>query len=386
MKISKFFLLISATALVASTGCNKNKVIETPGDVDFELQNKSEDHSWFYFTTSGFNETPLPQEAGLLSIQPWTESLRVCDANTSSDGKGYVLVNHLGALVFDSEETPNFIQDYQLFSNSTASNLVFDSEDAYFTLSRNSFFHKTAAEDTTGFSRPYLVRVSNDSHMFYPVVNYKDLEIENGSEISGMNYDGKSFLASIKTETKDRISFRYIQWNPIGKLSELPPQSKEGKVLITESSESAYRNSITPVDYSYAPDRLKSLLSSIPKNFNFAVVCKHAGGASPKYYLNGNASDATCANAIVSGGWVCTIFADGTTYFSGALDGRHLLNNGKNIAFRLPKLPENYFYGDFCLAGDILVVSWEEKDFYKTGRSGFLTVNMKKLFYPESRD
>ncbi|MBQ3671496.1 MAG: hypothetical protein II921_08480 [Treponema sp.] len=385
MKVSSFFSLISLSLVVFAAGCSKNNVAETSGEVDFELQSRSDDHKWYYFSASGFNETALPQDAALISIQPWTESLRVCDANTSSDGKGYVLVNHLGALVFDESDVPNFIKDYQLFSDSTSSDLVFSNGDAFFTLSRNSFFNKSH-EPVGALSRPYLVRISSESHMFYPVVNYGDLDISPDSEISGMFYDGDSFLASVKTETKDRIVFNYIQWNPVGKLSELPPQTKQGKVLVTESSEGAYRKANTPIEYTFAPDRLQSLLKSLPKNFSFAVVAKHAGGASPAYYLNGSPSDATSSNAVIADGWACAVFADGTTYFNGALDGRHILNNGKNIAFRLPKLPENYFYGDFCIAGDFLVVSWEEKDFFRTGRSGFLTVDMKKLFYPESRE
>ena len=387
MKISRFFFLISSAVSIFSLGCdNKNKVVKTPDVVEFEISQKSDDHKWFYFTSSGFVEIDLPQRSALISIQPWTESLRICDANTSSDGKGYVLVNHLGSLVFDSSDRPNFIQDYQLFSDSTSSDLIFENEDAFFTLSRNSFFHKKNADDFSGVNRPYLVRISNETHMFYPVVNYDDLKVEKDAEISGMHYDGGSFLASIKSEREGRVDFRYIRWNPIGKLAELPPQTTSGKVMVTESSEIDYRQKITPTQFSLAPDRLKSLLTSLSPNFDFGVTCKHTGGASPTYYLNGSAAFATSSQALISDGWICAIFSDGTTYFNGALDGRHVLNNGKNIAFRLPKLPDNYFYGDFCVAGDYLIVSWEEKDFYKIGRSGFLTVDMRKLFYPESRE
>ena len=385
MKVSSVFSLVSLSFAVLAAGCDRNGAAEIPGEFDFELQSTSDDHRWYSFSASGFSETSLPQNAALVSIQPWTESLRVCDANTSSDGKGYVLVNHLGALVFDEDDVPNFIKDYQLFSDSTSSDLVFSNGDAFFALSRNSFFNKS--KDIGGaLSRPYLVRISNESLMFYPVVNYGDLDLGGDAEISGMYYDGDSFLASVKTETKEKIAFNYIQWNPVGKLSELPPQTKPGKVLVTESSESAYRKANTPIEYAFAPDRLQSLLKSLPRNFSFAVVSKRAGGASPVYYLNGSPSEATTSNAVIADGWACAIFADGTTYFNGALDGRHILNDGKNIAFRLPKLPEHYFYGDFCIAGDFLIVSWEEKDFYRTGRSGFLTVDMKKLFYPESRE
>lgn len=131
---------------------------------------------------------------------------------------------------------------------------------------------------------------------------------------------------------------------------------------------------------------MRNLLRYLPDSFGFSVVYRDAGGGSPKFFYrlgNGDSSDGT---AISNGNWTCAVFEDGTTYFSGAIDGRGLINDGKTVAFRLPKLPINFLYTNFCISGDYLVIGWEEsdeKEFFKIKRSGFLTVNMAKLFYSE---
>ena len=68
-------------------------------------------------------------------------------------------------------------------------------------------------------------------------------------------------------------------------------------------------------------------------------------------------------------------------YFSGALYNKHILNNSRTIALRLPKLPENFVYSDFGISGSFLYVAWEEVSFYETGRAGFLSVDLEKVLY-----
>ena len=49
------------------------------------------------------------------------------------------------------------------------------------------------------------------------------------------------------------------------------------------------------------------------------------------------------------------------------------------MAFRLPLLPTGYTYGDFAVAGNTLYVAWEQTNFYKTSRAGFLSVNLAAI-------
>lgn len=346
-----------------------------------QMEQKSSDHKWFYFSNDSYAETDLPQHSPIHSLKPWTESIRVCDGNITADGKAILLVNHLGALYFDESDAPALIQDYQLFSDSTAGNLVFESGIPFFTLVKNSFFNKTASQNP---NQSHIIRLSTEQKMFFPVVTYGELNIEQTGEVTGTFFDGTDWFSSVKSTKNNKVTFHYIKWKSLVDLASVQPfasTQSTGSISVSEISESSYRNLVTPEDFSKAPLRLKLLLKSIPKDFDFVLTCRDAGGSSPRYFSNGLDEDGMVANAIIKDNWICAVFGDGTTYFCGSLDGLPLINGGKTVAFRLPKLPSRYSYQAFALSGKYLIVAWEESDFYKTGRSGFLTVDMEKLFY-----
>ena len=77
------------------------------------------------------------------------------------------------------------------------------------------------------------------------------------------------------------------------------------------------------------------------------------------------------------------MFQEGTLYLEGALDGRRILRGGKPVAIRLPKLPQGFRYTSFVISGTSLYAAWEETDFYKTSRSGFIQVNLDETLYKE---
>ena len=376
MKLSRIILSI-LTLSVLLTACGKKKTVSEP----MQMEQKSSDHKWFYFSNDSYAETDLPQHSPIHSLKPWTESIRVCDGNITADGKAILLVNHLGALYFDESDAPALIQDYQLFSDSTAGNLVFESGIPFFTLVKNSFFNKTASQNP---NQSHIIRLSTEQKMFFPVVTYGELNIEQPGEVTGTFFDGTDWFSSVKSTKNNKVTFHYIKWKSLVDLASVQPfasTQSTGSISVSEISESSYRNLVTPEDFSKAPLRLKLLLKSIPKDFDFVLTCRDAGGSSPRYFSNGLDEDGMVANAIIKDNWICAVFGDGTTYFCGSLDGLPLINGGKTVAFRLPKLPSRYSYQAFALSGKYLIVAWEESDFYKTGRSGFLTVDMEKLFY-----
>ena len=396
MKLSKIFCAFAYAFAAAATlvflGCKdkKNDGGSLNSEEIQEVSEKSSDHKWYYFSDGSYTETDLPQRSPILSLKPWTESLRICDGNVTSSGKGLLLVNHFGVLLFDKDGEPRLIQDSALFSGTTAGNLVFEDGVPFFTLAKNSFCNKNAASSSSSSEKnesetSHVIRLSLENSMFFPVITYGDLKIAQNAEVSGTYFDGNEWFSSIKSSENGRTDFRYIKWKPNGDLSTLSPSTKNGKIEISEISKDEYRKNLSPKNFSKAPSRLKTLLSSIPADFDFSVSLRKEAGVSPEYFSAGaqnkNSESENEANAILTPDWICAVFGDGTVYFSGSLKERTLLNNGKTVAFRLPKLPSEYVYGDFCISGDYLAVAWEETDFYKTGRSGFLVVNMAKIFY-----
>jgi hypothetical protein len=91
------------------------------------------------------------------------------------------------------------------------------------------------------------------------------------------------------------------------------------------------------------------------------------------------------AKAIISQSWSAALFEDGTLYIEGALPGKHILRGGKPVAIRLPKLDKGYIYSDFVISGTTLYAAWEETDFYKIKRSGFLSVDLDSTLYSRVR-
>lgn len=367
-------------------GCSKSK---TPAiaEIEVETVDDNEFYKFYYFSKDGFSECENVSNSPEALSKPWTETFRVCDANTAENGDALLLINKLGLLHFPKYGEFYLLRDINIFEDSTAENLVFSEGEPFFTLYRNSFFTATseglgqsASLAATSISnRPYIVRASLENHAFYPVITYADMEVDDG-EISGTFFDGNSWLSSIKTSTNSSTSFRYIFWKPTASLLSMQPFYHEGKISIKEINTNTYREQLSLLDFSKSPERLKLLLEKIPDSLDYIVKLKNFGGVSPRIYIKGFDSKIN-ATAIISPSWICCIFEDGTTYFNGALEMHESANKGKPFAFRLPKLDRGFLYTDFAIAGNHLVVGWEEKDFFKVGKSGFMVADLNKILY-----
>ena len=55
-------------------------------------------------------------------------------------------------------------------------------------------------------------------------------------------------------------------------------------------------------------------------------------------------------------------------------------------AFRLPLLPSGFSYGEEAISGNTLYVAWEESSFFKTGRAGFITVDLKPILQTSTKN
>ena len=156
-------------------------------------------------------------------------------------------------------------------------------------------------------------------------------------------------------------------------------------LVISDTDVSEFRNARKPKKFSSAPERLRELLQTIPKNVNFSVKVSSASGHSPREFIKSNnpnsETEDISAKAMITDTWIGCLFNDGTLYLNGALFERPLMNKGRIFGIRLPKLPANYIYGDFVISGTMLYASWEETSFYKTNRSGFISVNLDEILY-----
>ncbi|HAK68980.1 MAG TPA: hypothetical protein DCM57_04875 [Treponema sp.] len=370
-------LLISLSC-IALAGCSKkeNDTPPSPAEDLVELKPVQKNHVWYYFNGSDFAQTDLPQHTPEVMERPWTESTRIASAASAPTGesKAYALVNRLGMLSFNGNEV-KLHTDASIFSGVTADSLVFSEGKPVFYLYRSSFFNTDFENSVSAAvqpSRPFLVEFDSAANLFFPLVSYANLKLDDDQQIAGYFWDGKTWACSAKKTVDRRVEFSYFYWEPNAPITSLSPAlSSSANFTFKSSTEEEYRTLNMPRLFNSAPEDLKDLVSSIPSEFSFSVVWKNSEGTSPvQYFQQGSGGVPLNANASSSEKYVAAVFADGTTYIQTRGEEE------KNAAFRLPLLPAGYVYGDFAISGDTMYVAWEQSSFYKTGRTGFLQVQL----------
>lgn len=390
-KIFCKFLLINLILLfsLGITGCGKNKKVEAKPETVVEV--KKGNHTWYYFTQNTYKQVDRPQNAPFQPQLPWTEAVRISSANNTVDAetginKAFAVVNRLGMLSFEGEKI-TVSSDISLFSDRTAGNLIFLNDKPLFSVYKSSFFNNTVTDPNYRLNQDnhlFLVQFDDIANISYPLINSTNITEEPNSEVTDFNWDGLNFVCSIKSITDSRNAFSYITFKPNITLLSLSPATANGNLTIEPCDVEKFRKAKAQIAYKNAPERVKGLLAGFSQELPFIIEVKTAGGTSPRVYSNqiaGSTEKELQAKAILSQSWSAALFEDGTMYLEGALPGKHILRSGKPVAIRLPKLPADFVYSDFVISGTTLYVAWEETSFYKTGRSGFLEVNLDKTLY-----
>ena len=399
----KFYLklLFTISALLAisllSTSCRKKEKILSASDNKI-IETKGKTHFWYYFLSNGFERTDLPQNAPALTAIPWTESIRVCASGVSSDMNdqrtplSYALVNRLGLLVF-TENGPQIHSDINLFTESTMGTFIMQDNSPFFSLFKSSFFNEKTPVQTVEQAdkdgmRPFLIRYDVTSGIFFPIITYENLQLESNEQITDFTWNGKQLSCSIKTTENSKNKFSYFTITPSVPLLSISPKTATSTIFIGESTVDSFRASKRLEELSSAPERLKKLISTLPTDFPILMDVSFCGNSSEVTYKQAmnDENPTMLAKAIIADTWALAVFEDGTCYFSGACYGRPILNSGKTVAFRLPKLPENFTYSFFALTGTQLYVAWEETSFYQTGRSGFIKIDLDSVLYSQFRN
>ena len=372
-------IAVSAFCLIASiTACeqSRSRQMQTlPVDITIT---KPDTHIWYYFTPSGYAVVDLPQHSPQVLPKPWTEAVRIAGAGITTD-KAYALVNRSGLLEFENDNGFIF-QDTQTFTQKTADDLVFVNDRPTFLIYRNTFF---STNNTKGNgNEPILMQFNSNTGISYPLLYRQSLRLSANSEITDMFYSGTNWYGCIKTITEKRILFSYVKI-PQTVIVELGAASiSENDLKRYTITVDEYRKASSPYSFAQAPTQLKDLLSAIPADYPFFISVQTKSGSSiTQYVQNTMDPNAQQGYAIISDTWTAAVFADGTAYFSGATAGRSVPQRGKKTAFRLPKLPAGYVYSSFTVLKDRMYVAWEQTDFYKTGRSGFIEVDLGKILY-----
>ena len=389
MNYKKLFVLSSAVFFLLSLTSCANKFLEAK-----EIDKTKVGHNWYYFDKGTFFKVDLPQNAPEVYKEAWTESVRISSAaacpspDYSDTYNAYAVVNRIGILAARGRNVKIY-SDNSVFTNQTAGAMVFSKSSPVFYLYRSAFFNQSllgivsataekldpSMKKNADAMRPFLVEFNSSSKICFPLVTYGNINLLSNEEVTGYFWNGKTWACSAKTTLGNKVSFKYFSWEPAVALTDLSPALSSNQFTFSNLSEGRYRNLVTPKLYSKAPKELKALVKHIPSSFPYYVSWRDNSGTSPiSYYHPGNADSPinACGSVNETAGYNTVVFEDGTTFM-------HIIADENTIAFRLPKLPASYVYTDFFITENIMYIAWEESDFYKCGRAGFLTVNLSDI-------
>lgn len=383
-KTVAFYLLIISLFLVS---CSKKDFSVYFNSDSIDAEKIESTHQWYSFTNDNFVKIDKPENAVSSPFQPWTEAIRLSFANTF-DGKSLALVNRLGILSFDDDKI-SLSKDVTVFGNRTVGSLFFADSIPMFTVYKSSFFNESIKHPEYKYDKSqhfFLVQYDLNSKICYPVINCNNLIEPAESEIVDYICDGRKWLCNVKTINDGKIKFSYLSWTPTVPLASLSPVTASSGISINEIDKEDFRNLKQNIDFTKAPERIQKLLTGVSDKIPFLVELKEIPAASPKIYKNkagSNKMSELKVCATMTENWSGALFEDGTFYFEGGVEGRHIVRGGRPVVLRLPKLTPGYAYTDFVISGNYLYAGWEERSFYKVSRSGFLSVNLDKTLYNE---
>ena len=373
------FTIIILSSAIASctkkTHINEDLTSSLDGDSIFTAE---KEHQWFYFSNDTFCPVEKPEYAPSSTLVPWPDSIRISSANNAGNTeKAFAIINRLGILCFNND-TVKLTKDISVFSNHTADNLLFYDDIPFFSLYQSLFFSDSPAAAKPTDNNSFLIQFDEKSKIFFPVINTNNITDEKNTEITELVWDGNKFFLCLKTIEKEKTFFYYKAFTPLTPILSLTPYSSKNSYTIEDITLDQFRNSKAIKDFSTAPKRIQSLLSGFSERVPFLIDLKYAGGSSPVSYSNNlkTSKHELNAKAIISKSWSACLFQDGTLFLEGTLPSKGILNDGKTIAVKLPKLPQGFVYSDFVIAGSTLYAAWEETLFYRTNRSGFLCINL----------
>ena len=367
---TKYFYAVLLLICAFFFGCKKqNEIIEI---VDTELPETVKTHKWYYFSQDGFSQIDNIKSIPRVLEKPWTESVRISKALTFNN-TAYFAVNRKGLLICKNDEIA-FNQDENLFSDNTMGTFLVYNELPILHVYKNSLFNNTKTQNNS-----VLIQYNPATGLFYPLLQKKDLSLENTEEVVSASFIDNSFVFSTKNSSLNSSEFKYYSL----------PLEEEGYLNLSatdfitqEFSAADFRQTLEPKSFSLAPNRIKTLLKVIPEDFSFMLHLQNQDGSVTEYLQQKNLdSDPQEAYGYLGESFVVALFPDGTFYFAGAAEGKHILKNGEAISMRLPKLPKGYKYTSFGISGTKLYCGFEEYNFYKTGISGFLEVNLEETLY-----
>lgn len=379
MKIFKYLAIIFfIITICVFTSCKKQQIssedfTETPSPINIKT------HQWYYFTQDNFLPANTIDSITEVAEKPWPQATRICSSIQIQD-EGYFCVNNLGVLAIDNQI--KLLKDDKIFNNTTCGNLLNINNTPIIHIYKNNFFLDSQLINDSNDA--FLYQLKKSTQIFYPLFDYSQIDVKDFFVTEIFKKDNSLYMSLKKTQ-KNKTFFDYLCVNLPNEQLFLSNSQNTLLIETKQISEKSYRKIIEPKDFSLAPIRLKELFERISAANNFYVnVISTADGSNTTYFYQSELSTDTMpltCEAILASNYTIAVFADGTTFFAGSLPDKYILNSGKALVYRLPKLPKGFIYTKIAVANNQLICGWEEVNFYNTLRSGFISIDLNNILY-----
>lgn len=394
-------VLFSLVFSLLAFSCTKSSKYEFVSERDFstfDFNKPGVFHKWYSFTSDGFIQVERCDLAPVVNNEAWTEAIRLSSANVcfNNELEGYAIINHLGIMHFKGDQVL-LKRDSNIFGQRTAGNLFFVDKIPFFTVCKNLFFNQTInqislssinhTKNSNQDKNLFILQYEPKNKVFYPVLNIENITknffLPENSQIVEVHCINDIFYVCVKYIQDEKVLFKYLTFRTLSSISVMTP-SLQDDIFVSEIEEQEFKRMTGYKDFEYAPESIKKLLNDSVLTKPFFLELKQEGGSfGTKFYsksLNVLEKEKD-ARAIITKNFASLLFEDGTFYIQGSLIGSEVINEGEVLALRLPKLPKGFKYTDYVITNNLLYAGWEENDFYKTIRSGFIAVNLEKLVY-----
>lgn len=338
-------------------------------------------YNWYYFSSSSYHESPTFEAIPTVTKKPWTLSAFICDMASSKNAE-YALVNTVGIMEMKGEKIKLYT-DETLFSGRVAQNLEFYEENPIFSLYKNEFFKGGKSPSVLDI---FLLQFNSNAGVSVPILSVANLGFSFDWQVTDFVWKDGEFLCSLKNITKinkkdsseERVRFSYVSVLPKVALTSLSPLEAAKNISVKKITKEYFRFSKRERDFGESPESLFALLQRVNANFRVKVTYPE-GGSSEIFVKQNSSSPALKASASVKSNFTACLFEDGSFFMRGSLRDSPLINGGRPTAFLLPRLTDGAIYTNFVVSGKFLYAAWEESDFQKISRSGFIRIDLSFL-------
>lgn len=399
--LSFFAIFIFCTTLLLS--CSKSETKQSENALsaklaENELSSVEERVRWFAFGNYSLQEFVQFDEFPKETFVPWTEATNV--SGVALLDKPLFLINKLGFLSFDFENgtiKPK-LQNFLEFSKFTAQDFFLTEEGLYFRSYKNLLFCELPSNLPAS---TFLYKYNPVTEQIYPAFSVQDLGLRGNAQCTHLQKYGNEYFLSFKTETSAKVDFDFFK---ISKINDLKTK-KLVAISKARFQDSVVRENIN-LDKKYNDDKLKKMISYFAKEiFGEKPVIVNLDlntsyGESKKLYSFSTSTQDADANTKLSKNEISAQ----ANYNPACEHLQILLPNGELFSlwfsadnspklkkFELPQLPKGFSYTYFFTQAyremtnrskklhRFIIAFWEEKDFFKVGKTGFVIVPAKGL-------